>query len=149
MRKSRHLTAWMLLLALVGVAIPLGLGNKSWADDDDSPLAKQMKQINEGYKELRKEARVKKFSPDTGKVLADMELHTLNSMHLDVPKLQKMSASQRKEQLVEFKKQLKGQLDTLIDMEIAFEQGDMAAVAKGVDDLGSMKKKGHNQFQED
>ncbi|QNN22747.1 hypothetical protein HED60_10870 [Planctomycetales bacterium ZRK34] len=148
MTRTRQLTPWVLTLALIAVALPLGLSNGLRADED-SPIAKEMEAINSNYKQLRRAARTKNFPDDTPKMLQEMQMATLKGMHMEVPLVKKMAASKQTEEMVAFKKMLKKQLVTLIDMEIAYMEGRVDDLAEGVSELGSIKSDGHDRFTED
>lgn len=148
MTTSRRLTPWVLMLALIAVALPLGL-NSALRAEEDTPLGKQMETINSNYKLLRRAARTKNFPDDTAKMLQEMQMATLTAMHMEVPLVKKQAASKQKDEMIAFKKLLKKQLDTLIDMEIALMEGRADDVAAGVEELGSIKSDGHDRFTEE
>jgi hypothetical protein len=148
MTNSRRLTPWVLTLALIAVCLPLGLHSALRADED-SPLAKQMETINSNYKLLRRAARTKQFSDETPKMLQEMQMATLIAMHEKVALVQKQPQAKQKDEMIAYKKLLKKQLDTLIDMEIAYMEGRADDVAAGVEELGSLKSDGHDRFTEE
>jgi len=150
MNKSRQTFAWIGLLALVAVALPLTLSDTTRADDDDhSPLHEYMEMINNNYKLLRREKRRMNFADETPQRLQEMQLGTLKAMHEPVPLVQKAAPARQKEEMIAYKKLLKEQLMTLIDMEIAWDEGDIDALAEGIDKLGGFKSDGHDRFTQE
>ncbi|MBI1369121.1 MAG: hypothetical protein GC162_10765 [Planctomycetes bacterium] len=144
---NQRLGMGLVLLMALFVA-GFGLTRAATAEDD-SPVAKHMKEINDAYKALRRQARDKKFDDSTRTNLITMQTQTLAAMHEKVPLVEKEPAAKQKTEMVAFKKLLQKQLNQLIDMEIALDQGDNDAVAEGIEALGKIKSEGHDRFTED
>lgn len=140
--------AWMIMMAATLVA-PLGLVSQSTArgaDKDDPPIVKFMEEINGAYKLLRRTARRKNFDEESQKQVSTMIEYSKKAHDAKVPMIEKMPEAKREAAYKEFKALLEKQIKTLGEILAAIKGGDNDKAAQLIDDLGGIKKDGHDKF---
>lgn len=129
-------------LFLVGCALSLSL-LPLHAEDDHTPLGKQMESMNDAYKAFRKET-----DPVKGAALArDAQQAVLKSAS-EIPVVVKEmpEGPEKMKAAVEYRKMMGKLFISLCEVEEAFNNGKIEDVAKIVDSLKAMKKEGHEKF---
>ncbi len=135
---------WMTAAVLAAVVVPFGA--TSLLDAEDPPIVRHMEAMNTPYKAIRRQARRKAFDAETIKNVNIMQEHALQAMHVAIPVIEKLSADKRQAMVAEYKKIQGDTVIALIHLEVALEKGDKEAAAKMIDELGSLKKAGHDKF---
>ncbi len=130
---------------LAGFAASLMFVLPTMADDDDTPLAKQMEAMNDAYKAMRRET-----DPAKGAALAREAQDAMLLAIKETPDLVKaMPEVEQPKASAEYRKMMGSLIATLADMEIAFLDGDMEKVKEIVSAMRESKKEGHDKFMED
>ncbi len=116
------------------------------ADEEDSPLAKQMDAMNDAYKAMRRET-----DPAKGAALAREAQDAMVKAIVETPSLvaDMPEGDDKAKASAEYRKMMGQLIATLADMELAFLDGDMEKVKEVVDAMRSSKKEGHDKFMED
>lgn len=148
---SAVLKRWMLSLLVVGmIAGPLSMSSL-FADEEEeeSPLEKQMSEINKGYKLIRRSARKKTFTADDLKAVSVMVDNSAQAMHQIPPMAAKIPADKKAAFLLTYKKMMGKMTKDLIDLEIALEEKKTEVALKIIEGLATAKKDGHEKYTED
>jgi hypothetical protein len=113
---------------------------------DDTPLAKQMEEMDDAYKAFRREQ-----DPVKGAALARQAQDAVLKGTAELPQLiaSMPDASAKAKATVEYRKAMGGLFVTLCEVEEAFINNDLDKVAELVDALKDHKKKGHDKFMEE
>jgi hypothetical protein len=130
----------ILLMGLMALSLPLQ------AEENETPLAKQMDAMNDAFKIFRKET-----DPVKGAAQArEAQQAALKSL-LEIPERVKAmpEGPEKAKAVVAYHKMLGRLYVTLCEVEDAFLNGKMDEVAKMVDSIKEMKKSGHDQFMEE
>ena len=116
------------------------------ADDDDSPLAKEMEVINDAYKSLRRT----KDAAEGVKLAREAQAGVLKAVTMTPEFVEAGGHPDGKEKaMVSFKKQMAQLFITFCDIEAAFLAEDLDKVKELITPLKDSKKKGHNEFMEE
>jgi hypothetical protein len=118
----------------------------SQAVADDTPLAKQMEEVDDAYKAFRREQ-----DPVKGAAAArDAQNGALKAIGETPALISKIADPAAKAKALVAYRKMMGQLFiSLCEVEEAFQNKDLAKVAEIVETLKSLKKEGHDQFMED
>ncbi len=132
-------------LILAGFAASLMFSLPVMADEDDTPLAKQMDAMNGAYKAMRRET-----DPAKGAALAREAQDAMIMAISETPEIVKsMPEAEQAKAVAEYRKMMGELITTLADMELAFHAGDMDKVKEVVSAMRTSKKEGHDKFMED
>ncbi len=116
------------------------------AEEEETPLAKQMESVDDAYKAFRRETDPAKGA----KAAREAQESVLKAIPLVPAMLEKMPAGEAKEKaLVSYRAQMGKLFVSLCEVEAAFVAKDLPAVAKLVDSLKGQKKEGHDTFMEE
>jgi soluble cytochrome b562 len=144
---------WLVMLAAVAVLASLSVGR--WApvvrgdDDDDSPVAKEMKKINDGYKALRRSARSGTYDDDSLTEIVKMQQAAITAKMLEPPMLKKIPADKKKAFLAGYHKTMAKLIIQMAQIEIALIDGKTEDATKGIENLALIKKEGHDNYTEE
>jgi len=133
---------WMLFACLMGVSLPL------IAEDDkpESPLARQMSELDDAYKALKKET-----DPEKGAASARVAQQALILGLAELPEmLKKMPDGPAKAAAAAEYRKLMGQCYVIFcEIEQAFLAGKVDQIEGLIESLKAVKKTGHQKFIED
>jgi soluble cytochrome b562 len=117
---------------------------------EDTPLVKAMEIVGSNYKKIRRQARSKKFDATTLKLVQDMQTQSLIAMHQPIPRATKAGGAAGKAMQAAYRKSMAKMITKLLELEILLDEGKSAEAAKiMMEDLGTMKKSGHEKFTEE
>lgn len=133
---------WMLFACLMGVSLPLVAEN----DTPESPLARQMSELSDAYKTLKKET-----NPEKGAVSARVAQQALVLGLAELPEmLKKMPDGPAKAAASAEYRKLMGQCYVIFcEIEQAFLAGKVEEIEGLIERLKAVKKSGHQKFIED
>lgn len=133
-------------MIICGIAATLMFVQPGRAEDEDTPLAKQMEAMNDAYKAMRRETDTAK-----GASLAREAQDAMVKAIAEVPDLVKAmpDGPEKAKASAEFRKMMGSLISTLAGMELAFLDGDLDKVKEIVESMRDMKKKGHDKFMEE
>ena len=116
------------------------------AEEEDTPLAKEMEKVDTAYKSFRKEK-----DPAKGSAAArEAQDAVLKAVTLTPAMLEKMPAGEEKTKaLAAYRLQMGKLFVSLCEVEAAYIAKDLDKVTKLVDTLKAGKKEGHDAFVED
>lgn len=130
---------------LAGFAASLMFAMPVMADDTETPLAQQMEAMNDAYKAMRRET-----DPAKGAALAREAQDAIVKAISETPELVKaLPEAEQPKATAEYRKMTAMLLVTLVDMELAFLDGDLEKVKEVVTELRASKKEGHDKFMEE
>jgi soluble cytochrome b562 len=138
--------AMKMKLILCGFAASLMFVQPGFAEDEDTPLAKQMEAMNDAYKAMRREE-----DPAKGAALAREAQDAMVKAITEIPELVKgmPDGPEKAKASAEFRKMMGSLISTLASMELAFLDKDLDKVKEIVDAMRELKKEGHDKFMED
>lgn len=133
---------WMLFACLMGVSLPLVAED----DEPESPLARQMSELDDAYKALKKET-----DPEKGAASARVAQQALILGLAELPEmLKKMPDGPAKATAAAEYRKLMGQCYVIFcEIEQAFLAGKVDQVMGLIENLKAVKKTGHQKFIED
>ena len=143
---SRRGAWWAVVLLAAALVGPVALLRGA---DDEPPIVRYMTVINDGYKVLRKEARGKTFNDQSVATVIGMQMGALQAMHEAPPMLKTVPTGEQKQFIINYRKEMRNVLNTLIDLEIAMLEGRADDAATIIDSLAKIKKDGHDKFMEE
>ena len=132
----------MLFAFLMGVSLPLVAED----DEPESPLARQMSELDDAYKALKKET-----DPEKGAAAARVAQQALALGLAELPEmLKKMPDGPAKAAAAAEYRKLMGQCYVIFcEIEQAFLAGKVDQVMGLIENLKAVKKTGHQKFIED
>lgn len=133
-----------LFLSLCGFTVTMIFVQPSMADD--TALAKQMDEMNDAYKAMRRET-----DPAKGAELARTAQDAIVKGIIELPEMVKAMADgpEKAKASAEYRKMMGTLITTLADMELAFLNNDMTRVKEIIESMRDIKKQGHDQFMEE
>jgi len=139
--------AWMLMLAAAFV-VPVGLTTTVRADDE-SDREKAMEKINTAYKLLRRTARRGNYDAKSEAQAQDIHDWSIKSKDVKVPEIEKLPDAKREAAYKAYKKLLDKQAKVGKDLLAAIKSKDKDKAKELIDELGKIKKEGHDKFAPD
>ena len=133
-------------MILCGFAATMMFVQPGVAEDEDTPLAKEMDTMNSAYKAMRREE-----DPAKGAELAREAQNAMFKAIVEIPELVKAmpDGPDKAKASAEFRKMMGSLISTLASMELAFLDGDLEKVKEIVGTMRESKKGGHDKFMED
>ena len=142
-----HYFKTILLLALACLT-----AGSTLAEDEDTPLAKEMSAMNAAYRSLSKAFRSGPNPDQRAEYISQVEIileHAKASVEL-VPALANTLASEQKTSMrADYTAAMQKSIQTLEQLLAALEAEDYAAAADHLVQLKKQKSAGHQRFQED
>ena len=102
-----------------------------------------MEIMGSAFRQIRRQARSKKFDQDTLKQLERMQTSALLAMHAN-----EEEHITKKDDVIQYRSMMADLIKKLLDMEIAVLKEDHTAAAACVDDLNTIMKSGHNKYKD-
>ncbi len=131
---------------LCGFAASLMFVQSGIAEDEETPLGKQMEVMSDAYKAMRRTE-----DPAKGAVLAREAQDAMIKAVSEIPKLVKEmpDGPEKAKASAEYRKSIGGLISTLASMELAFLDNDLDKVKEIVSTMRDIKKEGHDKFMEE
>lgn len=107
-------------------------------------LESNMKVLGSAFRQLRRQARDKKFDDTTLKDLERMLKSAIIAMHANAEE-----HITKKEDVILYRTMMSDMIKKMLDTQIAVLKGDNDAAAACIDDLNTLMKNGHNKFKKD
>ncbi len=144
LRSMSNNVTMKLFQILCGLTVTMIFVQPSMADD--TPLAKQMDEMNDAYKAMRRET-----DPTKGAELARTAQDAIVKAIVELPEMVKAMADgpEKAKASAEYRKMMGTLITTLANMELAFLSNDMTKVADIIKAMRDIKKQGHDQFMEE
>ena len=139
--KMKYLTTLILTLALGCTA--------AFADEDDTPLAKEMKTMNKSLRLLKKQVADTAKKDDCLALLATIRKSLEAATKLEPAKTKEVPAAEKAAYLDKYKAQLTDLAKTYDELEAAIKADKAEDVKKALDKLSEQKEKGHKDFAPD
>jgi hypothetical protein len=113
---------------------------------DETPLAEQMSAMNDAYKAMRSEKDLTK-----GAALAREAQDAMIKSISETPEMLAAMADspEKTKQAATYRKMMSNLILALVDLELAFLEGDTAKVETLIASMREMKKEGHDAFIEE
>ena len=113
---------------------------------DETPLAEQMSAMNDAYKAMRREKDLTK-----GAALAREAQDAMIKSITETPEMLAAMADgpEKAKQAATYRKMMSNLILSLVDLELAFLEGDTAKVESLIESMREMKKEGHDAFIEE
>jgi hypothetical protein len=113
---------------------------------DETPLAEQMSAMNDAYKAMRSEKDLTK-----GAALAREAQDAMIKSITETPEMLAAMADgpEKAKQAATYRKMMSNLILSLVDLELAFLEGDTAKVESLIASMREMKKEGHDAFIEE
>jgi len=136
---------FMLFACLMSMSLPL-LAESDEGDEPQSPLARQMSEIDDAYKALKKET-----DPNKGAAAARVAQQALALGLAELPEmLKKMpDGPDKSAAAVEYRKLMAQCYVIFCEIEQAFLEGKIDQIEGLFESLKAIKKKGHQKFIEE
>jgi soluble cytochrome b562 len=118
----------------------------SIAEDEETPLGKQMEVMSDAYKAMRREE-----DPAKGAALAREAQDAMIKAITEIPKLVKEmpDGAEKAKASADYRKSVGSLISTLASMELAFLDNDLDKVKEIVSTMRDIKKEGHDKFMEE
>ncbi|HAI12749.1 MAG TPA: hypothetical protein DCM28_13660 [Phycisphaerales bacterium] len=138
------LTFGLLIIALIGALTFSFSGTQpALAESEHEVLEHNMEIMGSAFRQIRRQARSKKFDQDTLKQLERMQTSALLAMHAN-----EEEHITKKDDVIQYRSMMADLIKKLLDMEIAVLKEDHTAAAACVDDLNTIMKSGHNKYKD-
>jgi Cytochrome b562 len=113
---------------------------------DETPLAEQMSAMNDAYKAMRSEKDLTK-----GAALAREAQDAMIKSITETPEMLAAMADgpEKAKQAATYRKMMSNLILSLVNLELAFLEGDTAKVESLIASMREMKKEGHDAFIEE
>lgn len=133
-------------LLLLSLGIGLLVVPARGAGEEDTPLGKQMEEMNDAFKGFRRET-----DPVKGAAQAREAQQAALKSAMEIPAMLKAmpEGPEKAKALAEYRKMIGKLFVTLCEVEEAFLNGKIDEVAKIVEALKESKKTGHDKFLEE
>ena len=140
----------MKLKSLLTLACTLAIGmNFAFAADEDTPLAKEMKNVNKSLRTLKRQAGDASKKTENLELVATMKKGVEACAKLEPAKTKDVPAGEKAAYLAKYKSQMSDLAKSIDELEAAIK-GDKADDAKKIfDKLSDEKEKGHKDFAPD
>ena len=148
---TRPMTLGLLTLGLIAAltfsfSTPQVLRAESEHDHhgEHEVLEKNMKVMGSAYRQLRRDARDKKFNESSLKEIERMLKSTVLAMYANGEE-----HITKKEDVIVYRTYMSEMIKLLLDTELAILNDKNEEAAKTIGELGSVMKKAHNKFKKD
>jgi cytochrome c556 len=136
--------------ALLTLALAAFIGiNVAIAGEDDTPLGKQMKQMNKALRTLKKQATDAAKKDENLALIAGIKKNVEESAKLEPAETKKVPAAEKAAYLDKYKAQMSDLAKTYDQLEAAIKGDKADDVKKALEKLGDEKEKGHKDFAPD
>ncbi len=139
--KMKYLTTLLLTLALGGTA--------AFAEDEPTPLEKEMKTMNKSLRTLKKQAEDAAKKDDNLALIATIKKCVEAAAKLEPAKTKEVPAAEKAAYLDKYKAQMTDLAKTYDELETAIKGDKAEDVKKALAKLGEQKEKGHKDFAPD
>ncbi len=110
--------------------------------EEHEVLEQNMKIIGSAFRQLRRDARSKKFDETTLKNLERMQKSAIIAMHAN-----EEEHITKKEDVIQYRSMMADLIKQFLDMEIAILKGENDKAAACVDEMNSLMKNGHGKYK--
>lgn len=136
----------VLAIALAWLSVGTTLNTPAQAQSEDPPLLEAMNTINSGFRSLRRVARRGNFDEESYATAAEMTKAAVLSMHETPPMAETIPTAERKQFIIDYKKETANLIKDLLDLEIAVLEGRTEDVNDMLIKLNDVKNEGHDKF---
>jgi hypothetical protein len=139
------LKSLLTLVALVAFGFNLAIA----ADDDDTPLAKQMKIVNKSIRTMKRQIEDASKKDDNLTLIATAKKSLAECLKMEPAKTKDVPAADKAAYLDKYKAQMTAVAKTFDDLETAVKDGKTDDAKKIFEKLADEKEKGHKDFKPD
>ena len=137
----------MKLKSLLTLACTLALGfNVALAADDDTPLAKEMKNVNKSLRTLKRQTADASKKTENLELVATMKKGVAACLKMEPMKTKDVPAGEKAAYLDKYKAQMNDLAKTIDELEAAIKADKADDAKKLFDKLSDEKEKGHKDF---
>ncbi|MCE9612243.1 MAG: hypothetical protein K8R23_18760 [Chthoniobacter sp.] len=136
------------LLSTLVLAFTL-CGTAAFAEDEPTPLEKEMKTMNKSLRTLKKQAEDPAKKDDNLALLATIKKSLDASSKLEPAKTKEVPAAEKAAYLDKYKAQMTDLAKTFDELEAAIKAGKGEDAKKALSKLSDQKEKGHKDFAPD
>ena len=135
----------MKLLSTLLLTLVLGC-TASFADEEPTPLEKEMKAMNKSLRTLKKQAEDAAKKDENLALIATIKKAVEAATKLEPAETKKVPAAEKAAYLDKYKAQLTGLAKSFDELEAAIKDGKAEDVKKVLTKLSDQKDKGHKDF---
>ena len=140
----------MKLKTLLTLVATLALGaNFAVADDDETPLSKEMSSMNRTLRSLKRQATDMTKKAENLALIEKVKGNLAAMAKYEPRKTKEQPAADKPAYVEKFKQQIAGLTKAVDELKAAVEKGEEDAIAAGFEKLSELKEKGHNDFGAD
>ncbi len=133
---------------LLGLLVPSAwTGDQASEDEQKTPLQEAMKALDGPYRKLRRQIGDASRNAESLKLLVTIQRGALAAMGMVPSMTPTLPEAERPQFILSYKRQMLDLIRTTLDVEAALLNNDNEAAKRIYRKLGTLRRKGHEQFQ--